>query len=478
MPGIDAQIPLGIQQPNTMGTLNSVLQTANQVNQFRQGQIELKERQGVQGVLKNIKDYKDEQGNIDYNRLGPDIMAAAPTTGSAVLTGVMQAQNSATAAKQAVNSLDADSRKTVGEILYGLKGQDPMVVHNTLEGFKAKYPNMKPAVDFMGRYIIAPHVNDAKQFDDALDKAGRFVQSAPTQQTMLTPGGVTVNDNQTTKVVSTKPGTTVPQGEVVPGTEAQIKVSPENKESITTDANSNPVVVTRGQTGGIESTRSVPGAFQSLPAGETPQTRDELQGQRTAAQQAIANIPAMRNINDTVINLVDKGIPTGKAGAFWQDLKSRTGYNFGEDTATNYNVLGKMLERSAILASQAMGPHTNAGLESQIKANGSTEYTPQALRKIAYLNDALTVGSQEYQRGLETAIQNNGGSVFAKRKFDQQWAQTFDPTAMELSVARERGDKAHMKEIIDGLGGPGSKKLRDVANKLKNMDKLIQNGGY
>lgn len=231
---LDTSIPLqttGSGQP--FAALSSLMSLKNQQQQIQAGQmanqqsaIALQERQGVQGVLKNIKQYQDAEGNVDFGKLTPDIMSVAPTTGAQVLQGVASAQSAATVAHAQVNELDAASRKTVGDALYSLKGQTPDVVQSTLQGLKTAYPGLSNAVDYLGQYVLAPHASDPKSLDSALDSAGKFVQTAPTQQTMSTPQGVTVNDGATTKVVSTAPGTIVPPGQTIPGTQATLQPGP------------------------------------------------------------------------------------------------------------------------------------------------------------------------------------------------------------------------------------------------------------
>ena len=214
-----------------------------------------------------------------------------------------------------------------------------------------------------------------------------------------------------------------------------------------------------------------------FPAGENGATQTELQMQRTAAQQQAAQAPTMHNLNRSVIAEVDNGITTGKLGEIIQKVKSATGY--AGDTGTDYNTLGKLLERSAITASQGMGPHTNAGLEAQVRANGSTDYSPGAIRKIAALNDAATTGSTMYQAGLENAIQGQGGSVFAKRKFDQQWAGAMNPAsgvdgvqALRFKNAVDNNDATERDAIIKEVGGAGSKGATALLTKLRALQQL------
>lgn len=221
-----------------------------------------------------------------------------------------------------------------------------------------------------------------------------------------------------------------------------------------------------------------PGAPQvDFPTGETGATQTDLQMERSAAKQAAISAPTMHNLNRSVIAEVDNGITTGKLGEIIQKVKSATG--FAGDTGTDYNTLGKLLERSAITAAQGMGPHTNAGLEAQVRANGSTDYSPGAIRKIAALNDAATTGSTLYQSGLENAITGQGGSVFAKRQFDQQWAGAMNPSggvdgvqALRFKNAIDSSDATEKAAILKEVGGAGSKGAQALLTKLKALQQL------
>lgn len=218
----------------------------------------------------------------------------------------------------------------------------------------------------------------------------------------------------------------------------------------------------------------------SLPPGETTQTQQGLQAERDAAKGVALNAPQMHDINRSIVAEVDKGVTTGTLGGLIQKVRSATGYvpGAGEESGTDYNVLGKMLERSALTAAQGMGPHTNAGLEAQVRANGSTDYTPQAIRKIANLNDALTTGATLYQAGVEAAIQQSG-SVFGKRQFDQQWSNVMNPSggvngvqALRLKNAIDNGDTKERDAVLSEIGGKGSPKAAALLSKLQALQKL------
>jgi hypothetical protein len=200
-----------------------------------------------------------------------------------------------------------------------------------------------------------------------------------------------------------------------------------------------------------------------------------MQGQRSAAQSAANKAPVMHDINRTIIAEASKGLTTGAAGQLLQRVRSATGYvsdKAGDANATDYHLLGKMLERSALEAAQAMGPHTNAGLESQLRANGSLEYTPQAIKKIAYLNDAYVSGMEMYRNGLEKAISDSGNNVFAKRAFDQEWAKVATPQVLRFKNAVDNNNDDEIASITKEVGGKGSSGARKLHEQLTQLLRL------
>lgn len=358
---LDPSIPLQTDAGAPLKTLGSVLAVRNQQQALQAGamanqqaQIDLQERQGVQGVLSNIKDYQDNAGNVDYGKLTPAIMAVAPTTGADVLNRVYQAQQAGTAARSAVVSLDAASRKVVGNALYSLKDQPPEVVSRTMSGLKSAYPSLAPAVDFLGTYIIGPNATDPKQLNQHLDAAGRFVQEAGTQQSMQTPEGVTVNNGASTKVVSTKPGTTVPQGETVPGTAATLQPGP-----------TTPTIDTQtgqpGITGAPQADFSgLQGAGRGAALADIASGNPDANNRREAAN-ALAGRPQ---------GFIPQGLPTGQASNIENNVQ-------------------EMNRHFAGLQDQAAGAQLVQGLTGNIKALATKAITGTGSDKLAYANGLI-----------------------------------------------------------------------------------------
>ena len=474
MPDFSAPVATGVQTPNFASTLSGLmgiqqqgqnLQASRMQNQ--QNAIDLQETQNAQGLMRNIKSYQDNEGNVDFTKLIPDMMQAAPKNGAAYLTRIAQMQQAHTDAANSVNTLDAGARGQVASMLYSLKGQKPEVVSSALDALAQSYPKLGTAVNYF-KGQIGPSLTSGNQdgIDSALDQAGRMVNPVTTQapNTAFVP---TQGGTQPYNTNPLAPGGTGPRG------------APMVPPNITAPSTGGGTAIVNTTTGQVGAFGNQPAPQVDFPPGETGATQAELQMERSAAKQQATQAPQMHNLNRGVIQAVDTGLTTGNLGNFTQQLSSLTGFHMGNEGSTDYNVLGKLLERSALTSAQSMGPHTNAGLEAQVRANGSTDYTPQAIRKIAALNDAITTGSTLYQSGLEGAISGQGGSVFAKRQFDQQWAKTMNPTggvdgvqALRYKNAIDSGDATEKAAIIKEVGGPASKGAQTLLTKLRSLQQL------
>lgn len=480
MAGIDATIPLGYQQPDGMKTLSNIvgIRSAMQGQQLQQqnmqanamanqqSQIDLQETQAAQGVMKNIKQYQDSDGNVDYNRLLPDMMKAAPKNGSKFVQNVMAMQQQATQAKQSWLTAGQQQRDAIGSIAGSLIDQDPQTAAKTFDAIASApaYANMSLPIQIIQAGLHAAAKSGSKS---AMNEVLKHVQQQAAPVAGQQPAVALVPTEGGTQPYNTNglaPGGVGPMG---------APMSPPNETIPTTSGGVAMVNKARGTVKPLASE----GSPVDFPQGENKDTQAELQAQRTAAQQVASQAPVMHNLNRSILAEVDKGVSTGKWGEATQKIASTFGYKLSGDEATDYNVLGKLLERSALTASQSMGPHTNAGLEAQVRANGSTDYTPGAIRKIASLNDAMTTGASLYQQGLESSI--GSGGLFSKRQFDQQWAGAMNPKdgvdgvqALRFKNAVDNGDQKELQAIVKEVGGPNSKGAKALHDKLMKLHSL------
>ncbi len=483
MAELDTSIPLSGVQFSPMQSLSGMLGVANQAQalknsqlanesgqqKLQQDQISLQERKNMQSVLSDPSNYTSEDGQIDFNKALPVIMKVAPTTGMEYVQHLMVAQQQATAAQRAVSAQTDENRARIGQALYSM-GPDtsPDIVNKTLDTIAEQYKGMEMPVG-MVKSAFNAHMKsgDTEGAYAVLQRAAKNTLPQQTQQQMATPEATAVQTEGGTQLINLKPGASVPQGNMG-------SPYPPPNQLAQDSSGGTQVVNTASKTATPIKPNQGP-AF-TFPAGETGATQADLQLQRTQAQHMANQAPVMHDLNRSIIAEADKGFATGKLGELTQNIAKATGYKLSSDAATDYNTLGKLLERSALTAAQGMGPQTNAGLEAQIKANGSLDYDPKTIRKIAALNDALVTGAEKYQGGLEKAIESSSNGVFAKRKFDQQWAANADPLALRLLNAARAGDKTEITEIFKESGGKDSDKAKALKTKLMNLKSLSETG--
>jgi hypothetical protein len=392
---------------------------------------------------------------------------------------MMEAAKDQITIKQGVQNLNLSQRKDIGAGLGALAAK-PDLSRNDVLDWASQYvqqnPNAAPLV-----LTALKHMPDDTNGIRQWAITGRNGVLDPSQQGV---DNNVINSGGQTQIVQTnrfQPGSVETAGAPIQNT-----ISPAQAEEIQTDALGNRYIVQRGPNGAILNTRPVPGSYNAanqapgsgpatLPPGG-PDAIKAVQSEVDAARATANQAPVQHDINRTILSLTDKDFATGGLGALTQKFGSALGFKASGDAATDYNLLGKMLERQALSAAQGMGPQTNAGLEAQIKANGSLEYTPQALRQIAELNDAITTGAEHYRNGLENAINQAGGNPMVKRQFDQAWSANFDPTITKLQNAKARGDQASVDAILRGLGGPDSPQTKALLQKARNLSLLESQG--
>lgn len=463
-------IPLQVQVPDQMQKLSGMLNMAQGAQNYRLGQDTYDAK-----VLNanSTASSAQSKATVDAANVNPLIQEQAATTSSAQTKAAsdkfgLQKDYMGTALQTASglindprlqagpNYKDADAAKAISEaqrqmVAKGVPEEQAAMATAPLY-MKVHEPG---AVQQALKNTITGNLGPAGQVGAAtpnyLGTGGQYTNVNPLQ----TPPQPTING-------------TVPVGD---------------QHTLGNDVNGNPVVLNKSPQGMPQAPSALPSPngsappapLTAYPAGESPQTKTALEQEALGAKNTAQGAPQMHDINRSIVQEAENLKNGGTLGQLTQKLSSATGFNVGNESATGYNLLGKMLERSALTAAQSQGPHTNAGLEASVRANGSLDYTPDSLKTIARLNDALTTGSEKYAQGMQAAI-DSGGSVFAKRKFDQQWAANAHVDALKLLSATKAGDQEGVQAVLKSVGGAGSAGAKDLAKKLQNLQSLSTKG--
>lgn len=477
MPDFSVALPAQVQV-DPMKSLSSMLGVANASQAYQAGNIAIQGNQAVldeRNALRNLaKDPRvlDADGNVDHEKFGIYAPQVAPTLGAPISKAITEASTAQTNNAASRYQLTAAQGGKLMEMATGLmndpavvSGSDPHAIIEKLLDVKQRAIGLgvpKTLVEMQMAPLISMASSNPKGLQQHLANVTQGGTPAATQSAQVQPLVTQVSTDQGTQFVQANPRAVGGPGNIgTPYTPPNgIATSPTGQMGVTNPATGTfkPVQNT--------SPNQPPVNF---PTGESADTWKELQGQRTAAQMAANGAPVMHDINRTIVTEANKGFNTGSLGALTQKMASATGYTIGDKEATDYNLLGKMLERSALTAAQSMGPHTNAGLEAAVRANGSLEYTPAAIKKIANLNDALVSGSELYSKGLEKAISSSPDNVFTKRKFDESWRAVATPQVLRFKNAVDNNNPEEVNAIIKEVGGKASKGAKALHMQLQGL---------
>lgn len=502
MPDFGAPVAAGINVPNpnqTVQTLSGLMGLRNQQQAFQSGQQQLQvgagqvqqaqqqqqERQLLQQTMQTGKDpdgnpIKGANGEVDPTALAGFANKYLPLTGQPVVQSIIKTQADRLALNDSVRTLGQSYRNDMsGIVRSGIGAQDPSTVSAGLDAYVKQNPQAAAAA--APAQSLLQHVSPAMpqaQRDMALQHlAMQFQPANTTAQEQQPTTTMITGPNGGSQAVQTNPLSPVPQGATGPEVAQGVPLG--ERSNVTANPTTGGfAVVNKNGPGQITSITNPPTQGVYVPQPGDAQALPGLSAEREAARGAYANAGAAHTNNQLVLQNIDNVAATGPLGQKARNALSLFGVNSNSDSATAYDLVGKGLERSALQAAQSMGPNTNAGLDAQIKANGSLGYTPQAIKEVTKLNDALTTGVQAYQPGLERAIAANpSAGVFAKRQFDQQWGANFDPNVFKYLNALSSNDASEQKAIADQLGGQGSKAFGAMMQKARNLRQLSNTGG-
>lgn len=498
-----APVAAGITPPNpnqTVQTLSGLvglqqqqqaLQLGQQQLQVGQGvaqqaQQQMQERQLLQGAMASGKDpdgnaLKGQDGEINPVALAGFANKYLPLTGQGVQQQIISTLSNRVALNGAVRGLGQNYRDDIsGIVRSGIGSQDPTSVSAGLDAYAKQNPEAAPAIARAQALIsqASPNLPPAQR-DTALQKLAMEFQPAATTAAQQTPVmGTATGPNGGVQAFQTNPLSAVPMGATGPEVAQGLPLGERSNVGVN-GLTGGPTVISKNGAGQVTGITNAPTQNVYVPQPGDAQALPVLQAERDAARQAYTSAGLQHTNNQIVLGNIDNVSATGVAGQAWRNIASAFGFRSGDatDSATAYDMVGKGLERSALQAAQSMGPSTNAGLAAQVAANGSTHYTPTAIKEITKLNDAIVTGSQSYQPGLERAIAANpSAGVFAKRQYDQQWGANFDPRIYQMYNAAKSGDTDGVNSIVNSLGGKNSAQFKALMEKASNLQKLSNTG--
>ncbi|WP_233854123.1 hypothetical protein [Paraburkholderia sp. HD33-4] len=468
---------------------NQDLQLGQQQLQVGQGQAQMAqqqmaERQLYQSALSSGKDpdgnsIKNPDGSLNYPAVSKFANKYLPISGQAVQQNIISTLDNANTYHTNALKLTNEQRSAVSGVLAsGIGEPDSSGVSSRLDQLAQQNPDLVPFIKNAQQAVSAiPPNATPDQRNQVLRHAVQGLQPAGTTANEQAPNmQTTTGPNGGVQAFNVNPNSATPMGAQGPEVKQGIPLG-ERQQVGTNSVTGGPMIVNRNGGGQITGLTNPPTQGVYVPQPGDAQALPGLSAEREQARSAFANAPSAHTNNQLVLQNIDQVAATGPIGMKARNALSVFGINSNSDAATAYDLVGKGLERSALQAAQSMGPNTNAGLDAQIKANGSLGYTPQAIKEVTKLNDALTTGVQAYQPGLERAIAANpSAGVFAKRQFDQQWGANFDPRIYQMYNAAKSGDTETVNSIVNSLGGKNSPQFKALMQKASALQQLSNTG--
>lgn len=474
MAGEFTGVGLGVQTPDMLTKLSSLLTIKGQQAQVQQEQQTTRQRAAL--ATYDWNRHLGDDGTIDLNTLtDPELQKAAGDQYPDIIQRMTQAKTAQTESRRTLTALRNDQREAFASMMNGLRS-DKDVTEDNEKGRQKTNEAMIQFGEMYGEDVLPvlqayakPLQNAPKgRLGDALRAIGLQAMSAgeqiAAQQPQYTSTGSELT-NVNPNAAGTPPNVALNVG---PGVQiltdqkgAQFAYDPQ-KNTVT------PVGQGKGAPAGPSAAPSASAFAQPTYPGQAADIENfqhEVANTRAAAGDAAAN----RNIFQHVLKLADS-TSTGPLVSYLQNTKIG-GQVFGDD----YQELGKYLEKNAISNMQAMGgPPSDARLSAAVAANGSTSFNPKALKAVTQFNYATNTALEKYRQGLDKAVGTSGAVDYGKLPaFKAAWAKNFDIDAFRLENAVNDGDKASANAVLKDLT---SERRKDVARKMANLDALSETG--
>ena len=466
----------------------------------RTGQIDLGvkeqgdlERKNIQTFMSNPKNWQNETGDVDINKINAEVTRIAPLTGRDQIEKLTTLAKSQTENTKAAQDLTQSERAIIAGpigILARNKVQDKKVYIQELDNIQKYHPDNKRL-----HKLIETQKGLINQLPEGADLATAGIRVSeslltPTEaRTAFTPTSTTTASGQ---VVTTKPSISnqapevtysTPQGvtpmpNIVVVNGAQYEISPP------TTAGGQPILKPLGggmtqQQGGTQQ-NVVPPPSGGQPQGVTPiqmslpypvrragdvrpyapsEKYDEEKGQAyrdTLANEA-RNLITYRRSTDEVIREAEKiGKEEWNEGAGFIGKMGRNFSTFlGTEQGVAYKNLSKALANVQMNSMKALGLSTDADKTLSAAANGDYTYPPEVLKKIA---------GQAHGNMTNIELQTKGAQAFAKKYGDSN-QQVFQ----DLWNSNSKDTRVFEAIAINDSNIPQKEKIKRIDKLLEDM---------
>ena len=447
----------------------------------QQAQQENQELQSLSSFTKSaVQDpgFRNSDGSLNVEKFQKGAAAAAPVYGQAYIGQATSNANAMVDNRKALLSLSNEQRKTIGNYFGAVAANPNASREDFLDAAEQARsvsgdPSYQRSVDRM--LMAAPNVRDLPT-----DKASQAIRQWARGISMETGAPATAESGPAVQMVQ-GPNGLVPTNVNPQAPGGIAPVGPAQKQGIAPQIVTSPVTGGQGVVGGSQGLNPRPignsgsgtgnsgSSWQPYPGqqGDIKTYQGEVQGTRQAAD----NAPTARNINAQILRLADSA-KTGPGTDIWQHAVGALGAPFGLSPTASYQELGKFLEKNAIQNMTSMGgPPSDARLSAAAAANGSTTFSPEALKAVTKFNDATNTALMQYRQGMDHIV-GMGQNVDYTRlpAFKAAWAKNFDVDIFRVENAQRNGDEKELAKIKKELGPQRMGELKQKSANLRQLE--------
>ena len=432
----------------------------------------------VQSFFKDTKNWQNDQGEIDVDKINSALPVLAPLTGQEYAAKYNTLAKNNIEAKDAKLSFDQKERNVVASV-YSALGYagvtDPRVYMDKLNNLKSQFPDSKNIHRYADAAIsnlqIGAQASQGKPNPNlpktAIQSANEML-SLTEQQTRFAPSAALTTVGGQTAVTTTTPSTT--------GNKPVVEVAPLGGGSGTPTPASKTTSKMPKILAEDESLTHVPASSGIVNLNDYQKNAYE-RGDKTIAN-ANASLQAQKDLQQSV-RKVEEFIGKASGSKIFQMIRQGQKYVFGD---AELDSLVKNIAQVQARNASVMGlDKTDASRDLNAKLSGSENIDEKTLAAIMQQVKAESKAAEMFTEGLNKFVDKRGdinGKIQAQ-KFESKWKEHYDPRIFQVDdIALSKLPEAEKRTRINEITSKMTPKEFDKYKKDREVIHRLAKGAY
>ena len=430
----------------------------------------------IQSFFKDTKNWQNDQGEIDVDKINSALPVLAPLTGNEYAAKYNQLAKNNTEAKDAKLNFDQKERNVVASV-YSALGYagvtNPQVYMDKLNNLKSQFPNSANIHRYADSAISSLKLSnpgDNPQLPKTAIQSANELLSLEQQQSRFAPSAALTTVGGQTAVTTTTPSTT--------GNKPVVEVAPlgggasGNAPTPSTKTTSKmPKILAED-----ESLTHVPNQSGIVNLNDYQKNAYE-RGDKTIAN-ANASLQAQKDLQQSV-RKVEEYIGKASGSKIFQMVRQGQKYVFGD---AELDSLVKNIAQVQARNASVMGlDKTDSSRELNAKLSGSENIDEKTLAGVMQQVKAESKAAEMFTEGLNKFVDKRGdinGKIQAQ-KFESKWKEHYDPRIFQVDeIALSKLPEAEKRTRINEITSKMTPKEFDKYKKDREVIHRLAKGAY